>query len=166
MQKAGTTNHQAPSARLAEKAGGLTTLGIVKAAASNPITSHVLRFFCGPRHSQGLPLPWPSLLAAVTSFLAGSVPFLGLLTHCNHNCARDKSTPGFDLSPKPPLRPSGRFWVGWFICWWLAAKPQLPGALPPCCLTEVSPKPIHAGPFLQYLCDTSHPGLITEVRAG
>lgn len=42
MQKAGTTNHQAPSARLAEKAGGLTTLGIVGAAASNPITSHVL----------------------------------------------------------------------------------------------------------------------------
>jgi hypothetical protein len=119
-----------------KKAGGLTTLGVVRATASYPITSHILWSLCGRCHSLGTLLT--SLLATVTSFLAQlhSLPAnsfvitAGLETSLPRLLPFEEGNPGLNLSPKPPLKPSGGYGKGWFICWWLAAKPQLPSALP------------------------------------
>lgn len=79
------------------------------------------------RHSDQLPCRLCSFpnSCVITALLETSLP--GLLPFGEGN-------PGFNLSPKPPLRPSGSSGKGWFICWRLSLGFPVP--CPPCHLTE------------------------------
>lgn len=125
MQKEGTPHHQAPSACLAEKAGGLESLAIscdpsvARVTHGNPTDTSAC-------HSDQLPCQCHSFPRSADAFVVTAV----LETSLSGLLPFEEGNPGFNLSPKPPLRPQGSAGKGWFVCWWLAAKPKLPSALP------------------------------------